>query len=236
MTDHAHDASETADTGGDDGRPATPTWARAVIFGGIAVALLLVGATIGLLIGRSQGTSNASGKPNAVDIGFSQDMALHHMQAVEMANVAWDKTTDPDVKRLAFDIESTQNAQVGHMSGWLDLWGAPRQPTGPIMQWMPMGHMNMSSRPEGSPMPGMASDAEMAKLHKLKGKKLDVYFLQLMLRHHQGGVPMAQYTAKHAAIPAVRAMAQNIIKSQGAEMITMRDMLKQRGAKPLPMN
>lgn len=218
----------------DSGR--TPAWARAVVFGGIALALLLAGATIGLLIGRSQATSDAGAKPNDVDIGFSQDMSVHHMQAVTMADIAWDKTTDPDVKRMAFDIESTQTGQVGRMSGWLDLWGAPQQPSGPVMQWMPMDHMDMGARPEGSAMPGMASDAEMAKLDKLKGAKLDVYFLQLMLRHHQGGTHMASYAAKHAAIPVVRALAQKIIDSQGAEMITMRNMLHDRGAKPLPMN
>ena len=39
----------------------------------------------------------------------------------------------------------------------------------------------------------MATDAELAKMRTLTGRALDIDFLQLMLRHHQGGSAMAQY-------------------------------------------
>lgn len=217
----------------------TPTWARALVYTAAALALLLVGATVGLLIGRSENTAEQAGpRPSAVDIGFCQDMSVHHRQAVEMGDIARLRGDTLDVRTLGFDISTTQNGQVGRMQGWLTLWDAPSQAPGDLMTWMSDGHAHdMPAAPEaaeGVPMPGMATEAEMSKLRKLNGRKFDVYFLQLMLRHHQGGTAMAEYTADHARIPAVRALAQSMVDSQGSEMTTMRAMLRQLGSKPLP--
>ncbi len=48
------------------------------------------------------------------------------------------------------------------------------------------------------PMPGMATSEELAALRAASGPELDVLFLQLMLRHHEGGLPMMEYGAEHA--------------------------------------
>ena len=82
-------------------------------------------------------------------------------------------------------------------------------------------------------MPGMATDAELAKMRTLTGRALDIDFLQLMLRHHQGGSAMAQYARDHASIPAVKTLADAMLKAQGAEMDQMKLMLAGRGAQPL---
>jgi uncharacterized protein (DUF305 family) len=62
---------------------------------------------------------------------------------------------------------------------------------------------------------------------------MDVYFLQLMIRHHEGGLPMAQYGAAHATEPYVRTMASAIATAQQNEVVTMEQMLRERGARPL---
>ncbi|MPY84162.1 MAG: DUF305 domain-containing protein [Actinophytocola sp.] len=231
-----------SDEATDDGTTtATPGWARAVIFGGAGLALLLVGAIIGLLIGRAEtAPAAAAPRPGPVDIGFAQDMSLHHLQAVTMGNIARERGHDDTIRQIGYDIAATQQSQVGWMQGWLALWGQPGQAPGAVMTWMPGGHgmHGMHDMPgmggSGAPMPGMATDAELAKLRSLSGEKFDVYFLQLMLRHHQGGASMAEYAAKHANVGAVRALASSMVESQGAEMELMRQMLAARGAKPLP--
>ena len=43
-------------------------------------------------------------------------------------------------------------------------------------------------------MPGMATQEEITKLEGLRGKRAEVYYLQLMIRHHKAGVPMAEGT------------------------------------------
>ncbi|GLY65231.1 DUF305 domain-containing protein [Amycolatopsis taiwanensis] len=220
-----------------------PAWSRPVVIGAAIIAVLLLGAALGMFLTQRalSGDDQAVPAAGSIDVGFAQDMSTHHTQAVTMANWERDHTTDPELKQLAFDIESTQLEQIGRMKGWLMLWSQPEQSTGAPMAWMagPTGHggMNMGGSPAAAGnglMPGMATDAELAKLRSLSGKELDVYFLQLMLRHHQGGTDMAQYAHDHAAQPAVRTLAQSMLISQGAEMDQMKLMLAARGAQPLP--
>ena len=205
---------------------------RAVLLAVIAVALVALGGglAVGLGIGRSE-TPTA----DSVDAGFSRDMAVHHRQGVEMANLALDRSSDPEIRQIAFDISSTQTNQAGQMEGWLALWGLPRS-GGEHMAWMGGGHSghDMSSMDDGALMPGMATEAELADLRSLTGTEFDVEFLRLMIRHHQGGYDMAQYAAENAAEPAVRTLARSIAETQTAEVTTMVRMLTARGGTPLP--
>ncbi|MCP2166920.1 DUF305 domain-containing protein [Goodfellowiella coeruleoviolacea] len=220
------------------------TATRTLVMSAAVVAVLLLGATVGLLI-RLPFADSAPGVPAAdsVDVGFCQDMSQHHLQGVQMANAARERSTDPEVRQLAFDIESTQQEQVGRMKGWLSLWNQPDQVVGgQHMAWMAEsgGHGHSGATSSGAapadasaPMPGMATGSELARLRSLSGRDFDVYFLQLMLRHHQGGAPMADYAAKHASQSVVRTLADNMLKSQGNEVTVMTEMLRQRGAEPL---
>ncbi|MFN2559684.1 MAG: DUF305 domain-containing protein [Jatrophihabitans sp.] len=194
----------------------------------MAVAVLALAGTAGWLIGN--GSSSGTSGPSAVDVGFAQDMSTHHVQAITMAAYERDNTTDSALKVLAFDIESSQNFQVGEMQGWLDEWGKSRNNPQP-MAWMGDQHMVMGA---GGLMPGMATPAQMNKLEALHGKALDVLFLQLMIHHHQGGLPMARYAVAHAKDASVRALAGAMISAQSAEIIQMEQTLRALGASSLP--
>jgi len=202
---------------------------RAVLFAVIAVGLLLVGGGLAVVLGIGR---DDAATPGAVDVGFSRDMAAHHLQGVEMANLATDHSEDPAVRGLAFDIATTQTNQVGRMQGWLALWGY--SPTGgDVMAWMghDMAGMHMSP---GTLMPGMATEEELANLRSLRGTAFDVEFLRLMIRHHQGGLEMAQYATAHGETDVVRTLAKSIAESQTAETDLMTGMLSDRGGTPLP--
>ena len=212
---------------------------RAVLLAVLAVGLLLLGGGLAVVLGIGRSPAAATPTADSVDAGFARDMAHHHVQAVEMADLAADRSHDPAVRLLAFDIASTQNNQVGRMQGWLALWGLPLS-GGTPMSWMGgtmPGMAGMSLGPAGdadTAMPGMASEAELAQLRSLSGRPFDVQFLRLMIRHHEGGLPMARYGAAHASIPAVRLLATTIAASQTAETQTMTAMLTARGGTPLP--
>ena len=45
------------------------------------------------------------------------------------------KSTDPDVRQLAFDIASTQLEQVGRMKGWLMMWNERMRRTSSWNRW-----------------------------------------------------------------------------------------------------
>ncbi len=206
---------------------------RTVLLAVIAVSLVLLGG--GLAVAFGIGRETAPGA-DSVDAGFARDMSRHHLQGVEMANVALDRSEDPEIRPLAFDISSIQTNQAGRMEGWLSLWDLP-QSGGEVMAWMSgdgghAGHsMDMS---EGTLMPGMATEEELAGLRELSGTAFDVEFLRLMIRHHQGGKEMAEYATEHADVPAVADLAETIVESQSAETELMAGMLADRGGTPLP--
>jgi uncharacterized protein (DUF305 family) len=214
-----------------------PGWVRPFIVAAGVLVLLLVGATAGLLIARSTEVAVPIPAADSVDVGFAQDMSVHHQQATEMAAWERDHTTDPDLYQLSYDIESTQTAQVGRMQGWLELWGAAAQPVGrEYMTWMASDAMHGMATGGGvTTMPGMASAADLKNLRAATGKQLDVLFLQLMLRHHEGGATMLSYAAQNASQPQVRNLAAQMLSSQTAEADYMKQLLAQRGAAPLPL-
>lgn len=196
-----------------DGRPA---WH--LLLGGLLVVLALAA---GLVLGR--GTVDAVPRvTDPVDVGFVHDMKVHHAQAVEMSAVLHRRSQDPEVVALALDIMTTQQGQIGIMTGWLDLWGHVQTSTAPPMQWM--GH--------SGPMPGLASAAELAALESLPAGELEEHFLRLMVRHHLGAVPMAAAAAEGATSPDLARLARGMEEGQAAEVHLMQDMLTARGHEP----
>lgn len=147
----------------------------------------------------------------SVDAGFAYDMSRHHSQAVELAELATQRTTDPAVRTLARDVALTQQSQVGQMRGWLDAWGLPATTTEEPMAWMGMA----------GPMPGLASVDEVDALTASSGTDADRLFLELLIRHHQGGIEMAAVAADEATEPYVAALAESMVAAQTAEIEAM---------------
>lgn len=179
----------------------------------------LLGAAIvaGVAFGRSIEATPGDGSAEA---GFARDMATHHDQAVAMSMIALERSEDPLVAGLAKDILLTQQNQIGQMLGWLHVWDVPPTGSEPPMTWM--GH-EVAER-----MPGLASPAEVAGLAGLTGGDLDREFLRLMIRHHEGGAPMARAILDRSENDAVRELASTILVSQQAEVATMQRLLAAR--------
>lgn len=250
-SDPTPDADPTADTV-DEAKPGHGRRQMSALLVLGAVALLLVGVVLGLLLRTSfdGGDANRPAEDSAA-VGFAQDMIRHHQQAVEMATIELYGGSDPQVRSLAYDILTSQTNQVGQMQSWLSRWDYPLDNPGEPMAWM-QGHsdghphggtntepsMAMDMSASGVPMPGMATTDDMNKLRTLQGTELDRYFLQLMLRHHQGGLEMMEYAndPNNVGEDYVRRLAQQMINVQQSESDTMTKMLETRGAQPLPMN
>ncbi|MGZ8179383.1 DUF305 domain-containing protein [Williamsia sp. SKLECPSW1] len=225
-----------------------PGWRRQVpaLIGLGVVALLLVGFGVGLLVGRTVPSDDAAAPASdSAAVGFAQDMSEHHAQAVSMAAIEMDRGTDEQVRSLAFDILTSQSNQIGQMQSWLQRWGRPLTSMQPAMSWMTgdnamgMGVSMTAGDGVTTPiMPGMATEPELRRLRSSTGSALDTYFLQLMLRHHQGGRHMMEYAVdpEHVSQDYVRDLAQQMNNVQSTEADTMTQMLAERGQTPLPMN
>jgi len=175
--------------------------------------------------------SGEDATPSEVDIGFAQDMIVHHQQAVLMAAYTREHAGSGEIRTLAGAIDAAQQREIGQMTGWLQSWGKPTASDRVPMSWMSdemPGHMQHDV--DAGSMPGMATPAEMDRLVNLTGKRLDIQFLRLMTRHHEGGLPMAKDAATHARTGYVRSAARTMILDQQREIDQMQILLQARGA------
>ncbi|WP_432835746.1 DUF305 domain-containing protein [Dactylosporangium sp. CA-092794] len=200
---------------------------RARLTLGVLAAVLLLGA--GTAIGYLIPTLRAPGN-DSVDAGFARDMSVHHAQAVEMGMWAYRLGTTDQIRNLGYDIAASQQWQIGQMQAWLTEWHLSPTSDSRAMSWMPEGQNTL--QPDGR-MPGMASDAELTKLKSSTGKDFDTLWCQLMLRHHLGGIHMAEAAAQKAQSQEVRDAAEKIRVSQSYDISQLTEMLKDLGAQPL---
>ncbi len=184
-----------------------------------AVALLVVtAALVFYLVNRPPGDGSA-------EAGFARDMSVHHAQAVEMAEIALSRTDNPRIRTLATDITLTQQAQIGQMQGWLDIWQLPAASPEPAMAWMGM--------PMDGRMPGMASPEDINRLRDAPPEEMNEQFLRLMIPHHAAAIPMAQAVLDRSDNPVASTFARKVISAQRAEIQVMQDMLRDMGAPPV---
>ena len=200
---------------------------RALLLGAlVAVFALVVGYLGGLLEPRFTAPGD-----NSPEAGFARDMSTHHAQAVEMAMVAWHTASDPEVRQIAYDIATVQENQIGTMQNWLVTWHLSPTGSRPKMAWMPNGTKELL--PDGR-MPGMASDAELQQLESATGSKVDVLFCQLMLRHHLGGIHMADAIISLSHDQPVVDLATTMKGNQQGEVTILKQILDRMHAQPLP--
>lgn len=211
----------------------------------LLVGILVVAAAAGA--GLFFGVQRQAPAEGSAEAGFARDMQIHHAQAVEMALIVREKSTDPVLRAVAYDIATSQQQQMGQMYAWLEMWQLPKVGADRPMAWMQgIDHSNMGSSedsadgadgeamqmsplPDGR-MPGMATEADMERLRNLTGERAEVLFLQLMRTHHAAGVEMAAAILQTTDESAVRNLAEAIRAAQTAEIRALEDMLVERRA------
>jgi uncharacterized protein (DUF305 family) len=153
--------------------------------------------------------SQMKSSPNAAnapyDLQFIDTMIAHHQGAVDMAKMVEGRTTRAELKAFANKIIADQNREISQMREWREKWyaGAPAA-------------MNME-------MPGMADSMkmDMSKLTAAKDKEFDLMFIEMMIPHHEGATTMSKEALTKGEHAELKALAQNIIKEQEAEIAQM---------------
>ncbi|MFJ8590320.1 DUF305 domain-containing protein [Streptomyces sp. NPDC093598] len=169
------------------------------------------------------GSPTPSGAHNPQDVAFAQGMIPHHRQALEMARLAGHRASSGAVKDLAGRIEKAQDPEIRTMTGWLKTWGEDVVPTATDGG---TGHSGSGHSGSGhSGMPGMMGEQDMAALEMLTGKAFDFQFLTLMVEHHEGAVEMARTERSKGRYAPAKAMADDIVTAQNAEIREMNKLL-----------
>ena len=135
---------------------------------------------------------------------FAAMMIPHHEQAIQMSELALLNSNEPEILALANEIKAAQGPEIEQMKSW-----------GSSMMGSHAGHMMDE---------GMLSDDEMAQLKDIKGAEFDRLFLEVMIKHHQGAIEMADMIIDSANEEAAL-LGKNIVESQSAEIERMRQLL-----------
>jgi uncharacterized protein (DUF305 family) len=156
-----------------------------------------------------QRTAIPSTQPNAADVTFISKMIVHHQQALNMAALVPDRSTNTMIKGVAARIADSQRPEIDAMNAWLRQHGQEHA-----------GHNE-----DHSNMPGMATSVQLDELASAKGADFDALFLQLMIAHHQGAVTMSQEIQNKGADQRVQELADEVIAIQSGEISRMQGMV-----------
>lgn len=211
-----------------------PVPTRTIVLAILGIAALVIAS---FLAGRLTIPTDVVPNDTSAEAGFARDMQLHHQQAVEMSMIVRDETDDPDIRLLAYDIALAQQQQAGQMFSWLTVWGLPQAASEPSMTWMVRpgrsgtGHnhgVGEAAHVPGQPMPGLATDEQMAELSAARGVEAEKLYLTLMIAHHIGGIDMAEAILDRSTNHVVTNLARGMIAAQQSEIDYMKELLALR--------
>ena len=147
------------------------------------------------------------------DLRFLDSMIPHHQGALVMSQEVLAKSKRPELIKLAKGILADQKKDIAQMQLWRKQW-YPKAAATPIMWHAEMNHeMAMTPKHKASMMMSMSLGKADAGF--------DVRFLDAMIPHHQGAVTMGKDLLLKSKRPEMKKFAQNIIKSQQAEIDLM---------------
>ncbi|MEX1187423.1 MAG: DUF305 domain-containing protein [Gemmatimonadaceae bacterium] len=158
------------------------------------------------------------------DTRFMHHMTMHHAQALEMTSLVPGRNASPGLGLLAERIDVSQKDEIALMRRWLERRGKPLPPPPP-----PGDHMMPMA------MPGMLTDAEMARLRAATGSEFERLFLELMIKHHEGALAMVSEllgSQGAAQDSELFALVSDIDADQRAEIARMQSMLRAMGPRP----
>ncbi|HEV8591547.1 MAG TPA: DUF305 domain-containing protein [Pyrinomonadaceae bacterium] len=155
-----------------------------------------------------ESSPNAASAP--YDLQFIDTMIAHHQGAIDMAQLVDTRAQHGELKTLAKSIIADQQNEIAQMREWRKSWFGEAAPA--VNMDLPGMHQGMF---------GM----NLEKLDNLKANEFDVEFVRQMIPHHEGAVAMAEDLKKQEAHAELKTLADNIIKSQSAEIGQMKQWL-----------
>ena len=138
------------------------------------------------------------------DEHFIDAMVPHHQGAVEMAEVALKNAEHEQIRRLAEDIVTAQEAEIE------ELKQIKEQEYGTSEVPMEMSQEQMRAM-------GMTADPQ----ELANQKPFDRAFIDAMIPHHQSAIAMANVAFEESKNPQIRQIAEDIMSAQEREISQM---------------
>ena len=167
--------------------------------------------------GMMQSMSSTMGKMKDMkmtgdfDLDFANMMLMHHQAAIDMSEVEIAKGTDVQIKAMAQNIITAQQAEIEQLQQFIKNYK------------MPEAKMKMA---ETHNELGAIMKASMDKMTNLPMTgNTDKDFVRMMIPHHETAVTMAQDELKHGIQPGLKKMAQKMIADQNKEIMDFKAWL-----------
>ncbi|MEO3855188.1 DUF305 domain-containing protein [Acrocarpospora sp. B8E8] len=143
---------------------------------------------------------------NDADVTFAASMIPHHLQTLDLTQLAGTRAHDLWVRDLAGRVRSQREPEIRVLKGLLDNWG--EQPL-----------------PRDQKLPGGVTQAKMTELAAASGTAFDRMFITLMIDHHEGALALATSEQEQGAHGDAKALAGGILVTQEAELKEMKKYL-----------
>jgi uncharacterized protein (DUF305 family) len=135
------------------------------------------------------------------DAEFLLGMIPHHQEAVETSAYLLTRTDNPDLRQFLQSVITVQAKEVQQMKQWHRQW------------------LNKPYAANGNYQPMMGN------LTNLAGVDLDRAYIEGMIGHHQGAIAMTKQALQFTQRPALKTMAETIIRTQSEEVSQLQGWL-----------
>ena len=148
----------------------------------------------------------AAAQAAETDLKFIDSMSKHHEDGVKMAQMAQQKGSTKEVKAMGDKIAKDQTKEIEQMKTWRSRWYASA----------PNAQMEM---------PKM----DMSQLESKTGHDFDMAFMDMMTKHHQDGMKMAQQMSPTLKHKELKEFSGKAVQNQKSEIEKMSKWMASMG-------
>lgn len=196
--------------------------------GFVLVSVLTITVWMPSAVSHAQDDPATLTREQRAEIRFLEGMIDHHQMALDMANDCLEKAETEAVLELCQAVIDAQTPEIEQMRMWLLDWYnilyVPISMTEMMdmdgMSDMEMGHEGMGHFSDPAMMMGM-----MAGFNRLEGIDYEIAWLESMIDHHDDALHMSERILARAVHPELTELAENIIKTQSAEIEYMETLI-----------
>ena len=184
----------------------SPNRRFAAVYGTLAVAGIAVLGVVAFFGWQGRELPHW-GRSVAYDQSYMRRMTAHHVQGVELAQLAAEQAQAPRLRALARLMAAAQKGEAAIFDQWWRSWFGRSLPP--------------ASPDDHAAMPGMLAREQIESLRRAERGAFDPLFIRLMSIHHEGAIAMANEALEQAGDPRLKLMSHAIRHEQRGEIELM---------------